>query len=119
MSFIALAQTPTELSFDKKVHDFGRITTKDIPAECSFTVTNTGKDTVLIRLVSVSCKCTSASWTRTPIAPGDSGVIKAVYKENLEKAKEGIVFNKILHVYSSNAERPVSLHIRGVVGKDE
>lgn len=109
---LALA-TPAEspLVFDRTVCDFGKVRMSDGPLECVFTVTNTGDEPLLIQAVVSSCGCTHVSWTRTPVAPGEKGEIKATYSND-----EGpYPFDKTLTVYTSGAKRPSILHIRGVV----
>ena len=99
--------------FDRTVCDFGEVSLKDGPLECSFTVTNRSEEPMLIPAVVSSCGCTSVTWTRTEIAPGETGVIKAVYKND-----EGpYPFDKTLTVYTTLSKRPVILHIRGKVGR--
>lgn len=115
MSFYGLSQSLPEWAFDKKVHDFGKVTAKDGPLDCTFTLTNTGKDTLYILMVSSSCNCTSVKWTRKPVAPGEKASISATYDN--KDANAG-VFDKTLNVYTSAEKRPAVLHIRGVVRKN-
>jgi len=99
------------LSFDKTVHDFGDVSTADGPLSCTFTLTNTGKDPITIFEVVSSCGCTDVKWTREPLQPGQSGTIRATYKN-----EDGpIPFDKTLTVYVSGVKRPVILRLRGVV----
>lgn len=97
--------------FDKTVHDFGTITVKDGPQTCSFTVTNTGDDDLLIYAVVSSCGCTNVDWTRSAIKPGEKGTITATYSNN-----DGpYPFDKTITAYMSHNEKPVVLHLRGTV----
>ena len=109
----ALAQTKAEdiFSFSSKVHDFGTISVKDGPVSCTFTLTNkSGEDGVIYAVVS-SCGCTGVNWTRTVIAPGESGKIEATYSN-----EDGpYPFDKTLTVYVKDADKPAILHIRGTV----
>ncbi|RMG72550.1 MAG: DUF1573 domain-containing protein [Bacteroidetes bacterium] len=61
-----------------RVHDFGKLAPR---AEVSYTfeVTNTGDRPLEIREVKPSCSCTVADYTKTPIAPGESGFVTANY----------------------------------------
>lgn len=97
--------------FDKTIHDFGVIGVKDGPQTCMFTVTNDGKDDLLIYVVVTSCGCTDVEWTKTAIKPGEKGTIKATYSN-----EDGAYpFDKTLSVYMSSSEKPTILHIRGEV----
>ena len=99
--------------FDRTVHDFGKINTKDGAVSCTFEVTNIGSETLNIFAVVTTCGCTSVKWTRTDIAPGGKGTIDVTYSND-----EGpYPFDKTLTVYLSNIERPVVLHVKGTAYK--
>lgn len=97
--------------FDRTVHDFGTISLKDGPQECTFNVRNVGTDSLTIYTVVSSCGCTDVDWTRKTLAPGESGFIKATYSND-----EGTFpFDKTVTVYHSASNKPVILHLRGEV----
>ena len=113
LAFAAAFAAGPEADFDKTVHDFGKVTVKDGPLSCNFTVTNTGDTPLLIQSVVSSCGCTDVKWTRAEIAPGGTGTIEATYSND-----EGpYPFDKSLTVYTSAAKKPVVLHLRGIVKK--
>ena len=86
---------------------------KDGALECSFTVTNIGEEPMYILTVVSTCSCTGIEWTQTEIKPGESGTIKASYNN-----QDGpYPFDKTIKVYFSNYNKPVALHLKGVVGK--
>ena len=95
---------------DKTVHDFGDIMVSDGPVTATFTATNVSDKALLIYNVVSSCGCTSVEWTRKPVAPGQSGTIKATFKND----EKGYPFDKSLTVYFSGLKRPVILRLRGV-----
>lgn len=102
-----------EASFDKTVHDFGKVTLRDGALSCSFRVTNTGDEDLYIQSVLSSCGCTEVKWTRTAINPDGTGIIEATYSND-----EGpYPFDKTLTVYTSGSKKPTVLHLRGVVRK--
>ncbi|MBR5041687.1 MAG: DUF1573 domain-containing protein [Bacteroidales bacterium] len=97
------------VSFDRTVHDFGKINTKDGAVSCIFEVTNTGSESMNIFAVVTTCGCTSVKWTRTDIAPGEKGTIEVTYSND-----EGpYPFDKTLTVYLSVFDKPVILHVKG------
>lgn len=101
------------VSFDKTVHDFGEVSQKDGELSCTFTVTNTGDEPLIIFAVVSSCGCTNVTWTRETIAPGEKGKVTATYSND-----EGpYPFDKRLSVYTSADSKPVILHFKGVVRK--
>ena len=59
-------------------YDFGKIK-QNVPAAATITVTNIGTDPLLIETATPSCGCTVSDYTKTPIAPGKTGTIKATY----------------------------------------
>lgn len=61
-----------KLVFDKEVHDFGTIE-QGTNVEHTFTFTNTGKAPLVITNATSSCGCTVPTWTKEPIAPGETG----------------------------------------------
>lgn len=100
-----------DVVFDKVVHNFGDILTSDGPQTCTFTVTNEGEKPIAIYEVVSSCGCTDVSWTKAPIRQGQSGTITATF-DNQDGA---FPFDKTLTVYVSGIQKPVVLHLRGIV----
>lgn len=102
-------QTPSLLKWDTDLHDFGTLN-QGKPATYEFTFTNTSKETVLITNVRPSCGCTAANYTKTPIKPGEKGMVAATYNA----ASPGN-FAKSITVTTSDSELPKSLTIKGKV----
>ncbi len=66
------------IKWSTKSHDFGPI--KMGPAaEVTFKFKNNTNAPVVITDAHPSCGCTTPTWTKTPIMPGDSGEVKASY----------------------------------------
>ena len=74
------AATPKQsaIKWDQEIHDFGDIP-KGIPATYEFTFTNNTKETILITNVKPACGCTAANYTKTPIKPGEKGMVAATF----------------------------------------
>lgn len=70
---------------------------------------NTDKD-VLITNVKPTCGCTAADYTKTPVAPGKTGYVKATYN-----AAAAGAFTKSITVTTNAEETPKSLTFRGTV----
>jgi hypothetical protein len=62
-----------------RVKEFGVLPTGPA-AEFTFSFTNTGSEPITITEAAPSCSCTVADYTKTPIAPGEQGWVKAVYE---------------------------------------
>ena len=80
-------------------------------ATYEFKFKNTGNQPVVIANVQASCGCTTPDWTKTPVLPGKTGIIKAMYNS----AGRPGVFNKTVTVTSNAAEPSKVLSIKGTV----
>ena len=88
-----------EVNFPKTVKD---------SIQYSFPLKNVGNKKLLINAVNVSCGCTSVEYTKQPINPGDSGLVKVFVK----KEKEGY-FNETITVYCNVSDSPLVLKLYG------
>ena len=103
------------MQFDTDNHDFGKVA-EGTMATHEFKFKNTGNQPVVIANVQASCGCTTPDWTKTPVLPGKSGIIKAMYSS----AGRPGVFTKTVTVTSNAAEPSKVLTIKGsVLTKDE
>ncbi len=100
----------TDMAFVKETHDFGTIP-EGPKAEYEFKFTNKGSEPINIQKVQASCGCTTPSYSKEPVKPGEVGTIKAVYNTQGRPAP----FNKTITVIS-NAGTKV-LYIKGTVEK--
>ena len=69
------------IQFEEFEHDFGRVIEGET-VSYSFNFTNSGKSDLIIAEVSTSCGCTVPSYPKTPIRPGEHGVVKVVFNSN-------------------------------------
>lgn len=99
-----------QITFTKTSHDFGTFPEERGKVTCTFTFKNTGKSDLVLQKVRASCGCTTPNWTKTPIAPGDTGFVTATYNAS---GRPG-AFNKTITV-TSNAEANQRLTIKGEV----
>lgn len=74
------APTPKQsvIKWDKEIHDFGDIE-KGKPVTYEFSFVNTTKETILITSVRPACGCTAANYTKTPVKPGEKGMVAATF----------------------------------------
>jgi hypothetical protein len=105
------ASAQGKLRFEKETHDFGTIA-EGTQATYEFKVKNVGDQPVIISTVQPSCGCTTPTWTKEPIMPGDSGVITAIYNSTNRPGP----FHKSITVTSNAAEQAHLLYIKGGVG---
>jgi hypothetical protein len=103
--------TPDNLQFKADTHDFGTVA-EGPTADYTFTFKNTGKEPLLLQNVSASCGCTTPSWSKEPVLPGQEGTVKASFAT---QGRGGQPFTKTITV-TSNAGTKV-LTIKGEVEK--
>jgi len=98
------------LTFEHPDHDFGKVP-EGTMATYEFRFKNTGNQPIVIANAQASCGCTTPEWTKAPVLPGKSGVIKAVYNS----AGRPGVFVKTITVASNASEASKVLSLKGTV----
>lgn len=112
ISFYTFSQNDaSSISFEEKVHDFGEFLEADGVVTHKFEFTNTGAEPLIIQRVSASCGCTTPSWTREPVMPGEKGFVSAAYNPAHRPGQ----FEKTITVYSNASEPVYQLKIKGKV----
>ena len=102
-----------EIWFEEYLHDYGEIE-KDGDGTWSFVFKNLGEKPFVINRVRSTCGCAVPEWSKEPIEPGASGKITVIYN-----TKTTGTFLKSVIVYSTAANSPVKLQIKGkVVAKE-
>ena len=99
-----------KFSFSEESYDFGTVI-EGVQAKHTFKFTNTGDAPIVISGVRASCGCTTPSWPKEPITPGETGEITAIYNS---KGRVG-VFNKSIRITSNATEPSKTLFIKGNV----
>lgn len=94
------------LVFDDTLHDFGRIKAGEI-VTTEFTMTNTGKQDIIIYDAKVSCGCTVPEYPDAPLKPGASQALKVRFNS---EGKTGFNDKSIL-VHTNGNPAVYSLHI--------
>ena len=77
----------TGITFAEMEHDFGSIQ-QNTENEYIFKFTNSGTNPLIIYKAKGSCGCTVPEYPKDPIAPGEEGEIKVVYKPGKQKNKQ-------------------------------
>lgn len=100
------------ISVDKEVHDYGTID-QGANGECTFTVTNTGKEPLILSRCKGSCGCTVPTCPQEPIAPGASATITVKYDTN----RIGPINKSVTVTSNANNEPNKVIRIKGnIVG---
>ncbi|NOQ24958.1 MAG: DUF1573 domain-containing protein [Bacteroidales bacterium] len=111
ISFLNAQQKGAFISFEKEIHDFGKIKESDGKVEYKFLFTNTGNSPLIINNVKASCGCTSPTWTEKPIMPGQEGNVSAVFDPRNRPGN----FNKSIYVETNTEKGKIVLRIAGEV----
>jgi hypothetical protein len=98
-----------EIWFEEHLHDYGDLL-QDSDGTWSFSFKNLSGEAIVINRVRSTCGCTVPDWPREPIEPGQSGSITVKYNTALTGT-----FLKSIYVYSTAANSPVKLQIKGKV----
>ena len=98
-----------EIFFEEELHDYGEIV-ENGDGSYRFIFKNLSEEPIMVNRVRSTCGCTIPSWPREPIEPGEKGEIVVRYNTGLKGT-----FQKSIYVYSTAANSPVKLQIKGKV----
>mgnify|MGYP002628045652 CR=1 len=104
------AQAVAEISFVTEKYNFGEIE-EGPKVTHDFKFINTGEAPLLLTNVKASCGCTTPSWPKEPILPGEEGIILVTYNT----AKRPGSFNKSITITSNSATPTKVIYINGEV----
>lgn len=69
------------IAFDRELHDYGQISTEEVPeGKVSFTIYNRGSQPLVLSTVRACCGTRVNDYTREPIAPSDSGFVEVEFR---------------------------------------
>jgi hypothetical protein len=90
------AVTGAIITFEESKFDFGPIRQGD-KVEHTFSFKNTGTQALIVTNVYTTCGCTVSEWTKTPVLPGKTGIVKARFDSKDKMGKQ----NKVLTIESN------------------
>ncbi len=105
-----MAQQPV-ITFEKTEHDFGKINEGDGRVSVDFEFKNEGMAPLVLSNVRASCGCTTPTWTKEPVEPGQSGKITVTYNPNGRPGR----FQKTVTITSNASEPTKKVFIKGEV----
>ena len=106
-----LAQPKQTIVFEKNVHDFGTVVVSEKPYTATFTFKNAGLLPLQIQLVSTPCSCTTVSWTKEELEPGETGEVTVTYTAASPSDNISMAF----FVYSNGIPNPAAVSIKAKV----
>lgn len=98
------------LTFDKKMHDFGRLSQGESIAY-SFKFANTGNVDLLISNCDASCGCTVADFPKKPLKPGETGYITVTFNSAGKYGEE----EQFVEVMANTQPSKTQLVVRAMV----
>ena len=104
------AQQPV-ITFEKTEHDFGKIHEEDGRVSVNFEFKNEGMAPLVLSNVRASCGCTTPTWTKEPVEPGQKGSITVTYNPNGRPGR----FQKTVTITSNASEATKKVYIKGEV----
>ena len=108
----------TSMTFAETEFDFGEVQDTETLTKV-FTFTNTGDEPLVISNAKGSCGCTVPDWPKTPIAVGETGEIKVVYKPKGKGSPEGKNDSKRVTVTANTDPAQSFINIKAKVFKAE
>ena len=111
MAVCACAQSSRPVMvFDRLTHNFGDVPRKGGDLIKEFRFVNKGDAPLVIKKITKSCSCMSVVYSRKPVMPGESAVIKIKYEPH--KVEPGI-FHKAIQIYSNESTEVRLITIQG------
>lgn len=101
----AFAEDAPEIYFETITHDFGTFPEENGKVTCTFEFKNTGKADLVLQKVKASCGCTTPDWTKEPVKPGETGIVKATYNASGRPGS----FTKTITVTSNAGEKRLTI----------
>ena len=98
------------LRLENATYNFGDVSRKGGDLVREFRFVNDGTAPLVLVRVITSCSCLKASFSKRPVEPADSGVIRIIYEPH--KSEPG-AFNKVIQVYSNSVDGRDVITVQG------
>lgn len=96
--------------FERTSHDFGDVARHGGDLIKEFRFVNDGDAPLVIKKITKSCSCLTVTYSRKPVLPGESGVIKIKYEPH--KIEAGI-FHRVIQIYTNISDDVRLVTIQG------
>lgn len=103
-------ESGAHLRLEESSWNFGDVPRRGGDLVHEFRFVNDGSTPLVLVRVITSCSCIKASFSKRPVAPADSGVIRIVYQPY--KSEPG-TFNKVIQIYSNSIDGRDILTVQG------
>ncbi len=100
-----VSENGPRIALDRTFHDFGVIPQYGGTVTETFTVANTGKDTLTVGDITTSCSCTSASISKTSIEPNDTAELTVMFDPDFHEEPVD-VFKRTVFIPTNDPSTP-------------
>ena len=94
----------TRIEFTQPTFNFGKITAGETVMH-TFNFKNTGSENLIIRNIETGCGCTTADYTKEPVAPGKEGKIEIALNSSGRYGKQ----YKEIRIFANIPEKVITL----------
>jgi hypothetical protein len=101
LSLSVFSQGKADFAFEKELIKLGKVKEGEV-LNFEYLFTNTGTEPLLISDIKVACTCTKFEFPKSPIAPGEKGIIKVNFDT---KNKIGYQ-DRTLEIFSNAKKSP-------------
>lgn len=111
LSSIAASASGPQVRWLETVHNFGAFDENDGKVTATMQFVNDGDAPLIIQAARATCGCTTPAWSRTPIEPGDTGMVQITYNPAGRPGR----FEKKVYVDFNTPSKRSTLLIKGSV----
>ncbi len=105
------------VSVSPSSYNFGDVVQSEGTVSTTFTVKNTGGETLTINRLSTSCGCTTAEMNKDPLQPGESREMTVTFDPMVHPDQFGKI-ERVVYLQTSDPDRPeIEIDITGNVIK--
>ena len=109
-SAVGLSGGGPRMTFERTSHDFGDVARHGGDLIKEFRFVNDGDAPLVIKKITKSCSCLTVTYSRKPVLPGESAVIKIKYEPH--KIEAGI-FHRVIQIYTNVSDDVRLITIQG------
>ena len=110
LAFTTASFSQSKIKFSDPKKNFGFVK-KGEKVNLTYEFTNEGNQPLLISEAKSECSCTTVSWTKEPVGPGQKGNVVVVFDTAPTYDRQ----DRIVEVFSNDPKSPNKIRFKGVV----
>ena len=110
---VSAQETDPVIIFRGKHHSFGKFTQKTPKKRVVFPFKNVGTSPLVIDHVTTHCSCTTVTYTKSPVKPGETGYVIVTYIGKDESGYRYGYFSRQVTVATNGKPQFIRLFIEG------